>query len=136
LATPGIEVTTLLFAGDSVCWISWRHADETHVPSLRHTNEALASFVTAGMRLHLYHYQDKLKEHALYCDTDSVIFVQPRDGAALMETGDCLDAMTSELKPGEYISEFVSGGPKNYAYKTFNTVMAQNQMSVRCWASH
>jgi len=23
LATPGIEVTTLLFAGDSVCWISW-----------------------------------------------------------------------------------------------------------------
>jgi hypothetical protein len=30
--------------------------------------------------------------------------------------------MTSELKPGEYISEFVSGGPKNYAYKMCNTV--------------
>jgi len=25
--------------------------------------------------------------------------------------------MTSELKEGEFISEFVSGGPKNYAYK-------------------
>jgi len=29
--------------------------------------------------------------------------------------------MTSELKPWEYISEYVSGGPKNYAYRTHNT---------------
>ena len=29
--------------------------------------------------------------------------------------------MTSGLKPCEYISEFVSGGPKNYACKTRNT---------------
>ena len=28
--------------------------------------------------------------------------------------------MTLELKPCEYISEFVSGGPKNYAYQTRN----------------
>jgi hypothetical protein len=26
--------------------------------------------------------------------------------------------MTSELKPDQYIGEFVSGGPKNYAYVT------------------
>jgi hypothetical protein len=26
--------------------------------------------------------------------------------------------MTSELKPDQYIEEFVSGGPKNYAYMT------------------
>jgi len=49
---------------------------------LRHTNEAIASFVTVGARLHLYCYLDKLKEHALYCDTDSVIFVQPRDDSS------------------------------------------------------
>jgi len=79
LATPGIEVATLLFAGDSLCWISWRHSEEAGAPSLPHTNEAIASFVTAGARLHLYGYLDKLKENALYCDTDSVIFVQPRD---------------------------------------------------------
>jgi hypothetical protein len=121
LATTGIEVTTLLFAGDSVCWISWQHADETDVPILRHTNDVIGSFVTAGARLHLYSYLDKLKEHALYCDTDSVIFSQPRDDAALVKTGDCLGDMTSELKPCEYISEFVCGGPKNYAYHTINT---------------
>jgi hypothetical protein len=35
----------------------------------------------------------------------------------LVECGDRLGDMTDELKPGEYISEFVSAGPKNYAYK-------------------
>jgi len=39
----------------------------------------------------------------------------------MVGTGDCLGAMTSELIPSEYISEFVSGGPKNYAYETYNT---------------
>jgi len=50
------------------------------------------------------------------------VFIQPRDGAALLEIGDCLGAMTSELKPNEIILVFVSGGPKNYAYKTLNSV--------------
>jgi adenine-specific DNA methylase len=57
-------------------------------------------------------------------DTVSVIYIQPTDGAALVKTGDCVGALTSEIKPGEYISEFVSGGPKNYAFKTCNTVTA------------
>jgi hypothetical protein len=57
---------------------------------------------------------------ALYCHTDSVTYIQPDDQPALIETGDCLDAMTSELKPGINIVEFISGGPKKYAYKTVN----------------
>ena len=67
-------------------------------------------------------YLDKLQQGALYTDTDSVIFIQPRDVAAQVKTGDFLGAMTTELKPGEYISEFVSGSTKNYVYKTVNTV--------------
>ena len=110
-----------------MCWISWRHSEEAGAPSLPHTNEAVASYVRAGARLHLYGYLDKLKENALYCDTDSVIFVQPRDDAALVQTGDCLGAMTSELKPGEFICEFVSGGPKNYAYKSINSVTGEEK---------
>ena len=90
--------------------------------TLRHTNDVIGCYVTAGARLHLYSYLDKLQERALYTDTDSVLFIQPRDGAALVEIGDCLGAMTSELKPNETISMFVSGGPKNYAYKILNSV--------------
>jgi hypothetical protein len=33
--------------------------------------------------------------------------------------------MTSELKPHEIISEVVCAGPKNYAYKTVNTVTGE-----------
>jgi hypothetical protein len=99
LETPGIEVATLLFAGDEVVWVAWRHSEETHVPTLRHTNEVIASFVTACARLHLYGYLDNLKDRAIYCDTDSVIYVQPTDGTAMEETGGCLGAMTSEQKP-------------------------------------
>jgi len=51
LTTPGNEVASLLFAGDTVCWLSWRHANEAHVPALRHTNDVIASFVTAGGRM-------------------------------------------------------------------------------------
>ena len=77
--------------------------------------------------MHLYGYLDKLKENALYCDTDSVIFVQPRDEVAMVQRGDCLGAMTSELKPGEFICEFVSGGTKNYAYKSINSVTGEEK---------
>jgi len=99
LATPGIEVTNLLLAADSVVWLDWRHAEESRMQTLGHTNDVIGSYVTAGAILHLYSYLDKLQERALYTDTDSVVFIQPRDGAALVEIGDSLGAMTSELKP-------------------------------------
>ena len=69
----------------------------------------------------LYTYLDTLQTRALYVDTDSVLFIQPRDGVPLVTIGDRLDDMTTELKPCEYISEFVSWGTKNYAYQTHNT---------------
>jgi len=73
LATPSIEVATLLFAGDSMCCIAWRHSVESHAPMLHHTNDAIASYVTAGGGMHLYTYLDTLQKRVLYTDTDSVI---------------------------------------------------------------
>jgi hypothetical protein len=117
LVTPGVEVVTLLFASNEVMWVSWRFIAEERVPNLRHTNEVIGSYVTAGARSQLYRYLDNLQENALYSDTDSVIFIQPTDDPRLVETGDRLGAMQSELRLGEYIDEFASGGPKNYAYR-------------------
>jgi hypothetical protein len=37
LATPGIEVKSLLFVSDDV-WEAWRYTDEEIAPNLRHTN--------------------------------------------------------------------------------------------------
>jgi len=69
LATPGIEVTNLMFASEYEVWISWKHAAEKHVPSLRHTNEVIGSYFHAGARFHLYRYLDRLQEKVKYCDT-------------------------------------------------------------------
>jgi len=113
LATPDIEVTNLVFASDDLVWLSWKHGAEEDVPSLRHTNEVKGAYVTAGARIHLYRYLDGLRERAIYCDTDSVIYVQPKDEPSLIETEDKLGDMTFELRPSESISEFVSGGPMN-----------------------
>jgi len=122
LATPGIEVTNLAFASDDVVWISWKLSAERHVPNLRHTNEVIGAYVTAGAMRHLYRYFDWFGERAIYCDTDSVIYHQPKYGHNLIEMGDKLGDMTSELGCRENVSEFVSGGPKNYTYKVNDTV--------------
>ena len=115
LVTPGIEVLNMMFASDEVVWISWQFASEERVASLRHTNEVIGAFVTAGARIHLYSYLDRLQDKAIYCDTDSALYIQPADEPALVETGDNFGKMTSESKPNEIISEVVCAGPKNYA---------------------
>jgi len=70
----------------------------------------------------------------MYIDTDSVIYIQTRDEPGLIETGDKLGDMTSELRTTAYVSEFVSGGPKNYAYKVIDTetVRTTTVCKVRC----
>jgi len=73
LATPGIEVVNLAFASDDVVWLSRKRGAEEDVPNLRHTNEVIGAYVTAGARIHLYRYLERLRENAIYCDTDSVI---------------------------------------------------------------
>ena len=75
--------------------------------------------------MHLYAHLGKLGERALYCDTDSVIFVLEDGETPLVQCGDALGDVISELKEGEFISEFVSGGPKNYAYKLSNSMTGE-----------
>jgi len=47
LATPGLELMNLVFANDDV-WVSRKYGAEGHLPSLRHTNEVIRAYVTAG----------------------------------------------------------------------------------------
>ncbi|KAL4219797.1 hypothetical protein ACF0H5_020209 [Mactra antiquata] len=81
------------------------------------TNIFLATFTTCWARLKLHSVLDSLGDRVLYYDTDSVIFVS-RPGQLDPPLGDYLGELTNELKPDDYIVEFVSGGPKNYAYTT------------------
>ena len=79
-------------------------------------NIVIAAFTTAYARLKLYDLLDFLQERVLYYDTDSVVYVH-EPGKPDPPLGDHLGDLTDELK-GDYITTFISGGPKNYGYIT------------------
>ncbi|GFQ88955.1 uncharacterized protein TNCT_409341 [Trichonephila clavata] len=78
------------------------------------TNIFIAAFTTCHARLKLYSEIEKLNESVLYFDTDSIIYKS--DGINDPPLGNCLEEFTDELNGGT-ITSFVTGGPKNYAYK-------------------
>lgn len=73
-------------------------------------------FTTAQARLKLYGALDTLNERVLYYDTDSVTY-KTKAGQDKLPLGNFLGQFTDELG-GDSIVEFVSGGAKNYAYRT------------------
>ena len=79
-------------------------------------NDIIASYVTALARLELYSYLEQLKDRALYCDTDSVIY-RHIVGEYNPPLSEFIGSMTDELG-GSHITEYVSNGPKNYAIRT------------------
>ena len=97
--------------------VFYSNAKESHFGGLN-TNVALAAFVTCHARIHLYKELEKLGDRVLYFDTYSIIF-SAKDGDYVPALGDYLGQFTNEINPkeGNYIDEFVSGGPKNYAFK-------------------
>jgi hypothetical protein len=119
--SPGIEVTNLTFPNDDVVWVSWKHSDE-NLPTRKNVNVAVTAYVTTQVRLKLYMYLSELGESVLYCDTDSVIYVHKVGMTQKVKTGDYLGDLTDELEEfgaGSYLEEYVSGGPKNYAFSVF-----------------
>jgi len=118
-------VQNVLFATDDVVWISWQYSADELMPSLRHTNEVIGAYVTDGARIHLYGFLDKLQETAIYTDTNTDFHTAR--APTLIETGDNLGQMQSELKKDEIIVEVVCAGPKNYAYKTYNSATGESK---------
>ena len=88
------------------------------------TNIAIASYTTAYARLKLLKALDILGDKVIYMDTDSIVFVDELDSNNQWKsgilTGFSLGDFTDELGNDTYITEFVSTGPKSYAYKTNN----------------
>ncbi|KAK3917557.1 WD repeat-containing protein 41 [Frankliniella fusca] len=71
-------------------------------------------------KLMLNSFWDVVKERALYHDTDSICYIS-RPGEPELphgtHLGDLTDQIEEDYGPGSFITEFVAGGPKNYAFK-------------------
>ncbi|ESO88065.1 hypothetical protein LOTGIDRAFT_175919 [Lottia gigantea] len=83
------------------------------------SNVVIAAFVTAQARLKLYSVLEPLGNRVCYFDTDSIIYRHlplqwnPTEGSSLGE-------WKNELPENVHITQFVAGGPKNYAYQLSN----------------
>ena len=96
--------------------IHYKHQveDDPVTPNL---NIFIACFTTCWARLKLYEALNMLQERVLYFDTDSVVFQSgPNDHKPPLNN--YLGDFENELSEGDTITEFASGGPKNYGYQT------------------
>ena len=91
------------------------------------TNVNIASFCTSYARLKLWRTLFKLGRRVLYHDTDSVIFTyfplewKPTTDQYLGDLTDelsCKELGCGGCVKGHWITDFISCGPKNYAFKT------------------
>ena len=117
LYSDEFEVSDARLVNEEVVEVQYRSIEEFGTPNNK-TNVVIAAFTTAYARLKLYDVLDILQERALYYDTDSAIYVH-KQGEPELPLGNYLGELTDELN-GDYITSFVSGGPKNYAYCTKN----------------
>ena len=114
--SDSINVKNFQIINESLIHVQWDHKDHS-VPDSKTSNIFLATFTTCWARLRLYTILQMVGERALYYDTDSMIYVN-KPGLSAPPVGQLLGELKSELREGEFITEFVSGGPKNYAYLT------------------
>ena len=115
LYSPEFEVSDARLVNDETVEVHYSNVGEFAEQNNK-VNIVIAAFTTAYARLKLYGLLDLLQERALYYDTDSVIYVH-EPGKPEPPLGNYLGDLTDELD-GDYITTFVSGGPKNYAYVT------------------
>jgi len=111
-----LDVRHVSVINEQMVEVHYQYQDED-IPVSPNLNIFVASFTTSWARDRLNKAIQLLGERVLYFDTDSVIYLEEPDQPSPL-LGDYLGEFTSELETDDYIEEFVSGGPKNYGYKT------------------
>lgn len=139
---PKFEVSKLDQVGSSYI-ATYGHSEFSEIES-NVTNIPVAAFTTSYGRIKLYRLMDTLQNRLLYCDTDSVIFVE-RPGDQPPPTGEFLGDLTDELKDayGEdaYGFEFCAPGPKSYALNVYTaqgleTILRAKGLTLSSETSH
>ncbi|KAJ8965797.1 hypothetical protein NQ317_018951 [Molorchus minor] len=118
MTDPAIFINNVLPINDKTLIVNWEFRDESY-EILPTVNVCLAAYTTTLARLKLYSYLEKLGNRVLYHDTDSVVYISQENDNIDIPLGSMLGEMTNELEcygPNSYITKFVSGGPKLYAY--------------------
>ena len=109
-----IQNLNVMFVSENMVQVDYKMKDQ-YVEDTFNTNIFIAVYTTANARLRLYKKLDELGEASLYCDTDSIMYID--DGKNSVKTGDLLGEWTDELG-GDFIKKWLTTGPKSYYYAT------------------
>lgn len=118
------EITGIHILNENALLVSY---NERHAKVSNTTNVAIAAYTTAQARLMLNNLLQTLGSSVLYHDTDSIYYVSNTNSTTsqndpepdILKEGIFLGQLSNELEAygkDAYISEFCSGGPKNYGY--------------------
>lgn len=127
-----IEVHQLYLCGQNKIFVSWSYLAECTPPS-HHISIGVGICTTTNARIALYKALATVGKNALYCDTDSIIFLVPAGQENPLKTGSFLGELTDELSSygqGAYIDEYVSTGPKSYGIRIYNPMTGKHSYKV------
>lgn len=98
---------------------TWNEEFVVEETKIGDVNIEIAATTTAHARIRLYQALDYLGKQALYGDTDSIIYkFDPTNPTHKhLPKGSYLGEWTDELEGAKMVGEFVSSGPKCYAYE-------------------
>ncbi|XP_074602569.1 uncharacterized protein LOC141856202 [Brevipalpus obovatus] len=123
LTDDKIRITSEVMVNDNTILLQWKNIEESleYGPN---TSLSVASFVTSYAHLELLdrmmQVENIRKGSLLYFDTDSLIYYRKLEDPKI-ECGDHLgqlkDEIVTEYGRGAAIMQFVTCGPKNYAFK-------------------
>lgn len=138
----GVEVIEILPFGENLVWVNWKFKNTEQIDPLPHVSLAVGAFTTAYGRIRLY--KEILKKLsspemennvALYCDTDSIYYIEKPGFTYNLPIGDNIGELTNELvKYGQnaYITDFVAVGPKSYSYIVLNPDTNETFQIAKC----
>ena len=112
------EISSIRYLSENCVAVLSKNKSIDTLNFTNNTNIYLAVFTTAHARMRLLKLLLKVGDRFVYCDTDSVIYEISPNSDENLPTGEFMGDLTSELDEDEIITEFVSGGPKVYAFKT------------------
>lgn len=115
LTDDTLNISTIRLGNEDVLEVVHTSQDEADDKGSK-VNIFIAAFTTCHARLKLYEVLHVLQQQVLYYDTDSVIY-RWSPGLPSIPIGHYLDEMADDLE-GDVMTKFVSGGAKNYGYRT------------------
>ena len=110
------DVSDVQIINDYCLYVTYKKSKDFQTPALN-TNVIIASYITTYARLEVYSYLKLLEDRALYYDTDYIIYRYVVDmyNPPLSE----FEGVMADELGGSCITEYVSNGPKTYAYRMY-----------------